>query len=59
MERKYTFGSDNPGDHYIQTLSINAHWVKVGEEWKVDNLKISMLNDTRDQILEKQAQTGQ
>lgn len=46
MEIHYNFGGNNPSDQYVQTLSVNAHWIKVGKEWKVDKIDVSLLNDT-------------
>ncbi|WP_068505915.1 hypothetical protein [Paenibacillus kribbensis] len=51
MDKSKTFGDD-----YFQTLSINSKWKKVNNVWKVNDVKVSLLGDSSDDDLRKQAE---
>ncbi|WMT20867.1 hypothetical protein [Parageobacillus toebii] len=57
VQVRYETGDPNKyGDDYIHTLTVNSHWVKDAGEWKVDHLEMSLLKDSRDEMLRKQAE---
>jgi hypothetical protein len=57
VQVRYETGDSNQfGDDYIHTLAINSHWVKESKDWKVDRLEMSLLKDSRDEMLRKQAE---
>ncbi|MBE2910784.1 MULTISPECIES: hypothetical protein [Anoxybacillaceae] len=57
VQVRYETGYPNKyGDDYIHTLTVNSHWVKDAGEWKVDHLEMSLLKDSRDEMLRKQAE---
>ncbi|MEK4128067.1 hypothetical protein NSS60_14835 [Anoxybacillus sp. FSL W8-0382] len=57
VQVRYETGDPNQyGDDYIHTLTVNSHWVKDAGEWKVDHLEMSLLKDSRDEMLRKQAE---
>lgn len=57
VQVRYETGDPNKyGDDYIHVLAVNSHWVKDAGEWKVDHLEMSLLKDSRDEMLRKQAE---
>ncbi|MDR6726130.1 hypothetical protein J2W91_004636 [Paenibacillus amylolyticus] len=48
-------GSNRPTDDYIQTFSLYSAWVKENEEWKVNNVEITLTADSSDDELKRQA----
>lgn len=56
VQVRYETGDPNKyGDDYIHTLTVNSHWVKDAGEWKVDHLEMSLLKDSRDEMLREEA----
>ncbi|MED3664005.1 hypothetical protein P4474_05415 [Geobacillus stearothermophilus] len=54
VQVRYETGDPNKyGDDYIHILAVNSHWVKDAGEWKVDHLEMSLLKDSRDEMLRK------
>mgnify|MGYP001195766974 CR=1 FL=1 len=41
---------------YCQTLVLKSNWIKDSEQWKINHLEVSLLGDSQDEILRKQAQ---
>ncbi|ARP44554.1 hypothetical protein GTHT12_03685 (plasmid) [Geobacillus thermodenitrificans] len=57
VQVRYETGDPNKyGDDYIHTLTVNSHWVKDAGEWKVDHIDMALLEDSRDEMLRKQAE---
>ena len=51
--------SNNDASNYFQTLTLNSNWMKDSKEWKVSKLEVSLLEDSHDEMLRKQAEEAQ
>ena len=47
--------SEVKADHYIQNLVLKTDWKKAQGKWMVNHLNVSLLEDSRDDMLRKQA----
>lgn len=57
VEIRYETGhSESYADDFFQTLTLKTNWKKVSEDWKINQLEVSLLGDSRDEVLRKQAQ---
>lgn len=57
VEVRYkTDESDTYSNDYFQTLTLNTDWIRINEEWKVENIDVSLLSDSEYDSLRKESE---